>query len=319
MINFTGGEPTLHPDLLDIVRRVSSVGVSLGINTNGYLLGKDKALASNLKRNGLNRVIIQFDSCNEEVLRKLNRNYLPEKRRAINNAIGAGLRIGLNCMVTKHNLFELGHLLAHGLDLGPAVINIAFASAAPIGRYLIPRSEAAVDREEMVSQLLQMGDRYHFSLDDFSPLPTCIPWGIQAHPDCGIHIIFIRTPHRISPLNSYVDMKKLYSSLSRITNQANVINKYLLPSLFFIRSVRKGQRLDSLKIALGLLFAKRRYSAVNVGLANYDATEFLDERRIGRCAAAFYTSQGPVKGCLFAFLDKHSPGSLKYEEAHGTL
>ena len=83
MINLTGGEPTLHPDLLDIVRRISTTGISLGINTNGYLLGKDKHLASSLKQSGLSRVIIQFDSFNEDVLRQLGRNYLPEKRKAI--------------------------------------------------------------------------------------------------------------------------------------------------------------------------------------------------------------------------------------------
>ncbi len=317
MINLTGGEPTLHPDLLDIVRRISAAGISLGINTNGYLLGKDNALASSLKQSGLNRVIIQFDSFNEDVLRQLGRNYLSEKRKAIKNAVGAGLRVCLNSIVTKHNLPELGRLLAHGLDLGSAVINIAFASPAPTGRYLIPRTEA-VDREQMVSQLLKAGDSYHFSLDDFLPLPTCIPWGIQVHPDCGIHVIFVRTPHFINPLNRYIDMKKLYKLFSRISYRVDIINKYFLPFLCLTRSVRKEQWFDSLKIALGLLFAKQRYSVVNVGLSNYAAAEFLDEQRIRRCAAAFYTPEGPVKGCLFAFLDEQSPCSLRYNESHRT-
>jgi len=318
MINLTGGEPTLHPDLLDIVRRISGIGISLGINTNGYLLGKDKHLASSLKQYGLSRVIIQFDSFDEDVLRQLGRNYLPEKRKAIENAIGAGLRVGLNSIVTKGNLPEIGRLLAHGLDLGPAVMNIAFASPAPTGRYLINRSEA-VDREQMVSQLLEVGDHYHFSFDDFLPLPTCIPWGIQVHPDCGVHIIFVRTPHLISPLNRYIDMKKLYNSLSRVPHRANIVNKYFLTFMYLIRSVRKDRWLDSLKIALGLFFAKRRYSVVNVGLSNYDAAEFLDEQRIGRCAAAFYTPEGPVKGCLFAFLDLQSSDSPKHRAARGTF
>ncbi len=317
MINLTGGEPTLHPKILSIIKRITASGISLGINTNGYILGKDKDLADSLKQNGLSRVIIQFDSFDEDVLRQLGRNYLPEKRKAIKNAINAGLRVGLNSIVTKKNLPELGRLLAHGLDLGSSVINIAFASPAPVGRYLVSKTDVT-DREQMVSQLLECGDRYDFSFDDFFPLPTCLPWGIQVHPDCGIHIIFVRTPHFIRPLNRYIDIKKLYDLSSRIPWGFNIINKYLLPFIYLLRSVRKGQWFDCLKIALGLLFAKRQYSVVNVGLSNYAAAGFLDEQRIGRCAAAFYTREGPIKGCLFAFLGERSTDSLKCDEALST-
>jgi uncharacterized radical SAM superfamily Fe-S cluster-containing enzyme len=318
MINLTGGEPTLHPQLLEIVRRVSSAGLSTGINTNGYLLGRDDMLAVKLKQSGLNRVIIQFDALSEDILRRLRRDYLSEKRKAIVNAIDAGLRVGLNCTVTKHNLSELGGLLEHGLNLGSPVINIAFASAAPIGRYLISRNDA-VDREEMVQQLLTIKEAYHLTFDDFLPLPTCLPWGIQVHPDCGVHVIFLRTPHLICPLNRYIDMKKLYQLLSQIGRETNFVNKYALPIFYIMRSIRKGQFLASMKIAFGFLLRRQGYSIVNAGLSNYYAAEFLDEQRTGRCTAAFYTSEGPVKGCLFAFLDENSPGSMRYEVTQSRL
>ncbi|MBM3292543.1 radical SAM protein, partial [Candidatus Bathyarchaeota archaeon] len=35
LINLTGGEPTLHPNLLEIIKRVSKMGINIGLNTNG--------------------------------------------------------------------------------------------------------------------------------------------------------------------------------------------------------------------------------------------------------------------------------------------
>lgn len=315
LINLTGGEPTLHPDIFKILKRVSRTGINIGLNTNGYLLGKDKSLAEKLKKSGLNRIIIQFDSLNEDTLNRLGRNYLNEKKEAIKNAIRTGLKVGLNCIVTKHNLLELGDLLSHGLELGYGVMHLAFASPAPIGRYLIP-PDYAVDREKIVSYILKVKDKYHFSFEDFLPLPACLPWGIQIHPDCGVHSIFLRTPYEIRPLNYYINVKKLYASLNSIKDK-NFLSKYLIPFLYLLKSIRKGKIFLCSKIAFGLLFTKRDYSLVNVGIGSYKSALFLDEHRVKRCAAVFYTSAGPVNGCWYAFRDRNFPGSREYEESRG--
>jgi len=315
LINLTGGEPTLHPNLLEIIKRASEMGINIGLNTNGYILGKDKDLAEKLKRNGLTRVIIQFDSFSEKTLIQLGRNYLSEKKSAINNAIRAGLKIGLNCTTTRHNLLELGDLLSHGLDLGDNVINLAFASPAPMGRYLLSDNNS-VDREEMVAELLKAKGKYHFSFDDFLPLPTYLPLGIQLHPDCGVHAIFLRAPFGIKPLNHYIDIKKLYYLLSRIRKEPHWFFKSAAPSLCLLKSIRKGKIYKCLRVAFGLLFFKNDYSLVNVGLSSYKSALFLDENRTKRCAAAFYSSAGPVNGCWYAFRTRNFPGSHEYEEAH---
>lgn len=315
LINLTGGEPTLHPDLLKIVKRVSGMGINIGLNTNGYLLGKDQDLAEGLKRNGLKRVVIQFDSFNEKTLIQLGRNYLSEKKSAINNAMRAGLKIGLNCTTTRHNLLELSDLLTHGLDLGSSIINLAFASPAPMGRYLLSDNNS-VDREEMVAELLKAKEKYHFSFDDFLPLPTYLPLGIQLHPDCGVHVIFLRAPFGIKPLNYYIDIKKLYYLLSRIHKEPHWFFKSVIPFLCLLKSIRRGKIYKCLSVAFGLLFFKRDYSLVNVGLSSYKSALFLDENRVKRCAAAFYSSAGPVNGCWYAFRTRNFPGSHEYEEAH---
>lgn len=317
ILHLFGGEPTLHPDLLTIVEKISRLGFSSGVVTNGVRLGADKALARELKARGLARICLQFDSFNEKTLEKLGRNFLREKRDAIKNAMEAGLSIGLNCTVTRLNLEDVGDLLTHGLASGFNVRNMTFASAAPVGRYKLAPQDL-VDREQIIRQLLTVGKEHGFSLDDFLPLPAYQPWGIQNHPDCGAHIVFVRTPDGVQPLNRLIDMAAVYARMARSRRRRNFCATHLAPAWFVLRAVRPGKWASCLRIASGLAFDRRRYSLVNVGISNYKGAVFLDEQRLIRCSSAFHTSVGPVKGCLHFFRGKEFPGSKEYEDSHGS-
>lgn len=316
LLHLIGGEPTLHPDLLPIVQRLDAMGFSVGIVTNGYLLGTVDTLAQELKAHGLTRVCMQFDSFEQEVLRCYDRDRLAEKRKAIRRVIDAGLKLGLNATVTRHNLPELGALLGHGLDLGPSVVNMTFASAAPTGRYRLDLEDSA-DREAMVTELLKAGPKYHFSLDDVLPLPSYVPWGLQVHPDCGVHILFATTPRGTWPLNHLIDLWKIYERMHRSRSALSVFSRKLAPVSYLLGAVRRGRWVGTLRLALALLCSRPGYGIVNVGVSDYRGAMFKDEQRIARCASAFYTSVGPVKGCLHFFRDERFPGSRKYEVLHG--
>lgn len=71
-IRLTGGEPTLRPDLIEIVERLGRLeGLStLAMTTNGILLPE---IAHDLKKAGLTRVNIHVDTINEENLKRLMR------------------------------------------------------------------------------------------------------------------------------------------------------------------------------------------------------------------------------------------------------
>jgi len=101
-IRLTGGEPTLRPDIVEIVRRVARVpGVQdVAMTTNAVLLPR---LAAPLAQAGLRRLNVHVDSLNADSLRKLMRfGTLEEIQAGIAAAEAAGLRpIKLNCVVTR--------------------------------------------------------------------------------------------------------------------------------------------------------------------------------------------------------------------------
>lgn len=58
-VTLSGGEPLTRPDTPELVKRLSSQGVSVNIITNGWLL--DKAMVERLKDNGIATVAISID------------------------------------------------------------------------------------------------------------------------------------------------------------------------------------------------------------------------------------------------------------------
>jgi cyclic pyranopterin phosphate synthase len=101
-IRLTGGEPTLRPDLVEIVARIAALpGLEdLALTTNGILLPR---LAPALVRAGLRRVNVHLDSLRPERVGRIMRfGSLGEIWAGIAAAESAGLRpIKLNAVVTR--------------------------------------------------------------------------------------------------------------------------------------------------------------------------------------------------------------------------
>jgi GTP 3',8-cyclase len=101
-IRLTGGEPTLRPDLVEIVERLARVGglTDLALTTNGILLPR---LAPALAAAGLQRVNIHLDTLDPERLAKVMRyGSLAEIWAGILAAEDAGLLpIKLNAVVVR--------------------------------------------------------------------------------------------------------------------------------------------------------------------------------------------------------------------------
>ena len=98
-VKFTGGEPMLRPDLIEIIRSVP-LGMESSITTNGTLLA---GLAADLKQAGLRRVNVSIDSLDPAIYKKITgTDRLSDVLEGIDAAIASGLTpVKLNMVVLK--------------------------------------------------------------------------------------------------------------------------------------------------------------------------------------------------------------------------
>jgi GTP 3',8-cyclase len=128
----TGGEPTLRPDLVDIVGRIAAIpGVQdLAMTTNAVLLPR---LAAPLAQAGLKRLNIHVDTFDAERLKKIMRfGNLEEIEAGIAAAEAAGLTpIKINTVVTRdYNDTDVVDIARRALDRD---WHVRFIELMPLG------------------------------------------------------------------------------------------------------------------------------------------------------------------------------------------
>jgi len=111
-VKFTGGEPMLRPDLIEIIKSVPD-GMESSITTNGTLLA---GLAADLRQAGLRRVNVSIDSLDPATYKKIaGTDLLADVLEGIDAAIATGLTpVKLNMVVLKGiNDHEIDDFLAY--------------------------------------------------------------------------------------------------------------------------------------------------------------------------------------------------------------
>lgn len=145
VVIFSGGEPLMHPDLVELVHACTRLGMAPQLSSNGTLL--DAALADRLKAAGLRYVGISLDG-----LAALNDSYrglvggFDKAIHGLRAARSAGMRTGLRMTLTRRNLDQIDDLL----DL---------AIALPIDRFYI-------------SHLVYAGRGRRMQPEDLTPVET---------------------------------------------------------------------------------------------------------------------------------------------------
>lgn len=112
-VNFSGGEPTLHPELTGMLRHARSVGLQTSIISNGTRLNAEMISLLDL-------VGVTLDSRDDSVLVRLGRqsrrrvgSHVASVRAAAALAHELGVRLKINTVVTALNLTEdLNELLS---------------------------------------------------------------------------------------------------------------------------------------------------------------------------------------------------------------
>ncbi len=116
VVTISGGEPLLHPELDDIIRRIRANDMVAGLITNGYLLVAERI--ERLNRAGLEWLQISIDNVNPDEVSKKSLKVLDKKLQLlaehadfhvnINSVVGAGIKHPQDALVIGKRAVELG-------------------------------------------------------------------------------------------------------------------------------------------------------------------------------------------------------------------
>lgn len=122
-INFGGGEPLLHPDLLEVASFASGLGLRVSMNSNGWLI--DAPMAVTLKDAGFNKIGISIDSHLPEIHDSF-RGIPGSHARAV-AALGhlsaAGISTSISTVICRINKSAVEELVQFALDNNVGQLN----------------------------------------------------------------------------------------------------------------------------------------------------------------------------------------------------
>lgn len=131
-VRITGGEPLLRPNLPDLVKKLSKLGLDIALTTNASLLRK---YAKELSEAGLNRVTVSLDALDQEIHSKMTDSNTSVD--TILDGIDAAIEFDLtpvkvNCVVQKGvNESEVKKLVDHFRNTG---VIVRFIEYMDVGR-----------------------------------------------------------------------------------------------------------------------------------------------------------------------------------------
>ncbi|MFJ8164910.1 cytosylglucuronate decarboxylase [Streptomyces sp. NPDC096136] len=108
-VRFTGGEPLMHPDVVDLVRAGTAAGMKMSLITNGALLPR---MAAPLAAAGLAQVIVSLDGASgatHDVYRRTP-GLFDSGLRGLREAAALGVLPRVNTVVGPHNYAEMPRL-----------------------------------------------------------------------------------------------------------------------------------------------------------------------------------------------------------------
>ncbi len=255
-IQFSGGEPTLHPRFLDILRTARDMGFShLQIATNGIEFARRPDFARRCADAGLHDVYLQFDGVTDDVYKQTRgRALMAEKLKAVERLMATDLKIVLVPTIVRGlNDHQVGAIVRFALDRIETIAGISFQPVAFTGR---------IDRDQRLAQRYTLTDLAHdvsnqtgltTPMEDWVPLSCVQPFTrllaavrdepnivMSCHPHCSLGTyLFIGEDGRPVPLPQFFDLKGLLDAMGTLAGKVERSRFRFLPKVQAFLALRK--------------------------------------------------------------------------------
>jgi uncharacterized radical SAM superfamily Fe-S cluster-containing enzyme len=233
---FTGGEPTVHPDFCEALREASKRGFAqIQVATNGLKFAHDPEFAFAAAEAGLNIAYLQFDGMSDQVYKRARgRPLLEIKLKAIVNLFSAGIRTVLVPTIVKGvNEHQIGPIVQFAVHNTDKISGISWQPVSFTGRIDYQQrvkqrftvADLASEIERQTGLVDRYRDWYPFSfVDPFARLLEAITGQPQTrlscHPTCGIgtYLIVDSKEYDVVPLPAFLDVEPLMDKMSQLAD-----------------------------------------------------------------------------------------------------
>jgi 7,8-dihydro-6-hydroxymethylpterin dimethyltransferase len=210
-VQLSGGEPSIHPRILDMLAAARSRGIPLVmLNTNGIRLARDPRFAPALADLGVH-VYLQFDGFDEPTQVAIRGKPLTgEKLAALERCAEAGVSVSLAAAVERGlNEHEVGAIIRFGVE-HPAVTGVFLQPVTHSGRFRVDADPLdKLTNPDLIDAICEQLPEW-FRGDDFVPVPCCSP-------SCRSATFALYDGDDLVPLPRLVDVEQY---LDYVTNRA---------------------------------------------------------------------------------------------------
>ena len=270
IVQFSGGEPTIYPRFLDVLRMAKQMGFShLQAATNG-LKFTDLEFAEQAKEAGLHTLYLQFDGVCDDIYRRTRGQDLWEKKlKCIENVRKAGLKIVFVPTIVKSlNEHQIGDIIRLALEYIDCTSVISFQPVAFTGRIarheLLAKRFTLSDFAHAVEQQTGIADPYQ----DWFPLSCVTPFSkllsalrgeetttLSCHPHCSMGTyLFVDQNRKATPVTQFVDVGGMLKEMDLLARKAGKRRVQFFTKLEAWNNLRKFFHAD--KAPEGLDFQK---------------------------------------------------------------
>ncbi len=331
-IQFAGGEPTLHPDFMAIVKAASDAEfTAVQVASNGLSFG-DPDFCAKSRDAGLNSVYLQFDALDDATYLKIRGKPLLEaKYKAIENIKKAGgISIVLVPTVVKGvNDHAVGDILRYAVSNVDVITGVSFQPVSITGR-IPPRQRAEIryTLPDMANDLEKQTG--WVKADGWAPLSATMPLSrlvsaisgrkitaYTAHHHCSMATyLFIQPDGRPVQVTDFIDMPLMLSEMNRLAGELEkswfkTIGKTLtkMKALSVLKRCFKqdkapaGLTFDVFMKAVEELMSKKStrkpgasyaYRTLMVGGMHFMDSYNYDVERVRRCVVHYASPDGRI-------------------------
>ncbi len=323
-IQFTGGEPTLRDDLIEILKIAKEEGYShVQLNTDGIKLAFDPELVRKIKEVGVNTFYLSYDGMTPQTNWK-NHWEIPLIFDNVRKVGGPGIVL-VPTTIRNVNDHELGAVINFGLNHLDIVRSINIQPISMIGR--VPKKNRQMFRITIPGAIKKIEEQTNGAVtkDDWYPVPiaghiarffeafTGKKYYMTSHFACGAATYIFLDGGKVIPITRFIDVDGFVEFLAKKAEELEnwkrlgklsklkVGGEIFLKFRSFYDSKYAPKSISVLKLVENA-FAKGTYEALGqfhkktlfIGMMHFQDEYNYDVQRVERCVIHYAMPDGRI-------------------------